>query len=85
MTLCIRQLWEVSEKENSMNKRIAKKNLKRAFKEMESSRGNGVSVIIKTQAYVDENGKECDPLETPNARFIQLKRPKIQYIRNTEK
>jgi len=52
---------------------------------MESSRGNGVSVIIKTQAYVDKNGKECDPLEAPNARFIQLKRPKIQYIRNTEK
>lgn len=47
MTLCIRQLWEVSEKEDSMNKRIAKKNLKKAFKEMESSRGNGVSVIIK--------------------------------------
>ena len=77
-----------------MNKRIAKKNLKKAFKEMESrlgrifsviSRGNGVSVIIKTQAYVDKNGKECDPLETPNTRFIQLKRPKIQYIRNTEK
>ena len=85
MTLCIRQLWEVSEKEDYMNKRIAKKNLKKAFKEMESSRGNGVSVIIKTQAYVDENGKECDPLETPNARFIQLKRSKIQYIRNTEK
>ena len=63
-----------------MNKRIAKKNLK-----MQSGRGDGVSVIIKTQAYVDKNGKECDPLEAPNARFIQLKRPKIQYIRNTEK
>ena len=47
---------------------------------MESSRENGVSVIIKTQAYVDKNGKECNPLETPNARFIQLKRPRIQYI-----
>lgn len=68
-----------------MNKRIAKKNFKKVFKEMESIRGNGVSVIIKTQVYVNENGKECDPLETQNARFIQLKRPKIQYIRNTEK
>ena len=68
-----------------MNKRIAKKNLKKAFKEMESSRGNGVSVIIKTQAYVDKNGKECNPLETPNTRFIHLKRPKIQYIQNTDK
>ena len=68
-----------------MNKRIAKKNLKKAFKEMESSRGNGVSVTIKTQAYVDKNGKECDPLETLNTRFTQLKRPKIQYIRHSEK
>lgn len=68
-----------------MNKRIAKKNLKKAFKEMESGRRDGLSIIVKTQAYVDKNGKECDPLETPNARFIQLKRPKIQYIRNTEK
>ena len=47
---------------------------------MESTREIGVSVNIKTQAYVDKNGKECNPLETPNARFIQLKRPRIQYI-----
>lgn len=52
---------------------------------MESGRRDGLSIIVKTQAYVDKNGKECDPLETPNARFIQLKRPKIQYIRNTGK
>ena len=39
-----------------MNKRIAKKNLKKAFIEMESSRGNGVSVIIKSQAYVVKYG-----------------------------
>ena len=30
---------------------------------MQSGRGDGVSVIIKTQAYVDKNGKECNPLE----------------------
>ena len=52
---------------------------------MQSGRGDGVSVIIKTQAYVDKNGKECNPLETSNARFIHLKRPKIQYIQNTDK
>ena len=52
---------------------------------MESSRENGVSVIIKTQAYVDKNGKECNPLETPNARFIQLKRLEFNIFRNTEK
>lgn len=52
---------------------------------MQSGRGDGVSVIIKTQAYVDKNGKECNPLETPNTRFIHLKRPKIQYIQNTDK
>ena len=52
---------------------------------MQSGRGDGVSVIIKTQAYVDKNGKECNPLETPNTRFIHLKRPKIQYIQNTNK
>lgn len=50
---------------------------------MESGRGDGVTVVIKTQAYVDKNGKECDPLETPNARFIHLKRPRIQYIQTT--
>lgn len=54
-------------------------------KKMQSGRGDGVSVIIKTQAYVDKNGKECNPLETPNTRFIHLKRPKIQYIQNTDK
>ena len=52
---------------------------------MQSGRGDGVSVIIKTQAYVDKNGKECNPLETPNTRFIHLKRPKYQYIQNTDK
>ena len=31
------------------------------------------------------NGKECNPLETPSTRFIHLKRPKIQYIQNTDK
>lgn len=40
---------------------------------MQSGRGDGVSVIIKTQAYVDKNGKECNPLETPNTRFIPFK------------
>ena len=49
---------------------------------MQSGGGDGVSLIIKTQAHVD---KECNPLETPNARFIHLKRPKIQYIQNTDK
>ena len=49
---------------------------------MQSGRGDGVSLIIKTQAHVD---KECNPLETPNARFIHLKCPKIQYIQNTDK
>lgn len=66
-----------------MNKRIAKKKFKKALRKMESGRGDGVSVVIKTQTYVDRNGKECDPLETPNARFIHLKRPRIQYIQNT--
>ena len=63
-----------------MNKRIAKKKLKQALKAMETGRQDGFSVMIKTQMYVDENGKECDPLETPNSRFIYLKRPKIQYV-----
>ena len=40
---------------------------------MQSGCGDGVSLIIKTQAHVDKNGKECNPLETPNARFIPLK------------
>ena len=52
---------------------------------MQSGCGDGVSLIIKTQAHVDKNGKECNALETPNARFIPLKRPKIQYIQNTDK
>ena len=63
-----------------MNKRIAKKKLKQALAAMETGRKDGFSVMIKTQAYVDQNGKECDPLETPNARYLHLRRPKIQYI-----
>ena len=52
---------------------------------MQSGCGDGVSLIIKTQAHVDKNGKECNPLETQNARFSPLKRPKIQCIQNTDK
>lgn len=64
-----------------MNKRIAKKKLKKVMSIMTHGSKNGVSVIIKNQAYVDKNGKECNPLENPGGRFILLKRPKIQYFR----
>lgn len=44
-------------------------------------RKKGISVTIKNHGFVDEHGKECDPLETVGARYIQFKRPKIQYFK----
>lgn len=64
-----------------MNKRIAKKNYKKALQTMEAVRKDGVSVSIINQVFVDKNGKECNP-EDKGARLITLKRPRIKYIKN---
>lgn len=64
-----------------MNKRIAKKKYKKALDVMSHGRKKGISVTIKNHGFVDEHGKECDPLETVGARYIQFKRPKIQYFK----
>lgn len=62
-----------------MNKRIAKKNIKKALEVMKTSRKTGIGVTIINQICVDKNGKPCDAMEK-GSRLITLKRPKIQYI-----
>ena len=62
-----------------MNKRIAKKKYKKALDVMNTSRRTGTRVLIINQAFVDKNGKPCNP-QDEGSRFITFKRPKIQYI-----
>lgn len=62
-----------------MNKRQAKKRLKKAIEMMKTSRKSGQGIYIKTQAYVDRYGRECDPMNG-HGQFIILKRPKILYL-----
>lgn len=62
-----------------MNKRQAKKELKKAVNAILHGRKNGISVSIQTHGVIDENGKECDPMTTIGARYIQFKKPKIKY------
>lgn len=62
-----------------MNKRIAKKKLKKAIKDMRNARKTGVAVMITTHAFVNEHGKECSPFD-PGARFITYKKPQIKYF-----
>lgn len=59
-----------------MNKRQAKKKLKKTMLYIKKyARKDGVNIIIKSQDFVDKNGKSCDPNQE-DARFITLKRPK---------
>ena len=64
-----------------MNKRQAKKKMNKVIAIMKTSRKSGMGVFITTQAYVDKNGKICSAMQE-GARFIMLKRPKIQYIKS---
>lgn len=65
-----------------MNKRIAKKRFKSAVRyAITQARKDGVVVIIKTQAWINEKGKECSRIEEPNGKMITLKRPKVTYIK----
>lgn len=45
-----------------------------------TARKRGVSVLIQNYDYVDQNGKLSDAM-AEGARFITLKRPRIQYIK----
>lgn len=63
-----------------MNKRQAKKRLKKAIEVMKTSCKSGYEIFIKNQAYVDKYGRECDPTNC-FGRLIILKRPKIQIIK----
>lgn len=65
-----------------MNKRIVKKQLKKALETIKTSRQTGVGVCIVTHIFVDQNGKQCDAT-TKNSRYITLQRPKIQYFKTT--
>ena len=62
-----------------MNKRQSKKKLKKGLELIKSARRDGYGIVIKTQMYVDENGRECDP-NHPNARFRKI-RPQISYYK----
>lgn len=62
-----------------MNKRIAKKNIKKASEVMKTSRKTGIGVAIINQITVDKNGQPCDAMES-GSRLIRLKRPRIQYV-----
>lgn len=63
-----------------MNRRIAKKQYKKVLNDAKTARKRGVSVLIQNHDYVDQNGKLCDAM-AEGARFITLKRPRIQYIK----
>lgn len=63
-----------------MNKRQAKKHLKKVFMKSKTSRKTGVGVAIITQGFVDKNGKKCSPNEE-GARFIAFKRAQIRYYK----
>ena len=65
-----------------MNKRQAKKRMNKAMEAMKTSRRSGMGVSITTQVFVDRTGKKCDAMQQ-DARFIILKRPKIQYFKST--
>ena len=62
-----------------MNKRIAKKNIKKALDVMKTSRKTGIGATIVNKIAVDKNGNPCDAMEK-GSRLITLKRPKIQYF-----
>ena len=69
-----------------MNKRIAKKWYKKALDVTKTSRKTGIGVNITNHAYVDVNGKVCNPIDIPmsaGGRFVTLKRPRIQYFRKS--
>lgn len=66
-----------------MNKRQAKKNLKKIMTHaIRNGRKEGMGIIVKTQDFVDKNGKSCSPYDE-DARFIHLKRARIiKYKKN---
>lgn len=47
---------------------------------MKTARKDGLSISIINQVFVNENGKECSPLDK-GARLITLRRPRIQYTK----
>ena len=63
-----------------MTKRIAKKRYKKALSAMKHPIPGMSAVMIINQTYVDKNGKTCDPMQE-DARFITIKRPRIQHVR----
>lgn len=63
-----------------MNKRIAKKRYKKALNATRHHIPGISTVSITNYIFVDRNGKECDPAQE-DARFIKLRRPKIQYVK----
>lgn len=64
-----------------MKQRLIKKRIKQAANYARTNaRKDGVLVEIKTQMFVDENGGPCSPNKA-GARFIQMKRPQIKYIK----
>ena len=67
-----------------MNKRIAKKKYKKALESIKDLSRKGVSISIMNQAFVDKNGKPCNP-EDEGSRFITFKRPQIKYIKSMNK
>lgn len=66
-----------------MTRRVTKKRYKKTLDAMKRPIPGMSAVMIINQAYVDKNGKVCSPMQK-GARFITLKRPKIQYIRAKE-
>ena len=65
-----------------MNKSQSKKTMNKAMEAMKTSRRSGRGVSITTEVFVDRTGKKCDAMQQ-DARFIILKRPKIQYFKST--
>ncbi len=61
-----------------MNKRQSKKKMDKLFNVMMNARKNNTGVMVRSQIFVDLNGKECTPMEK-GARFRKV-RPQISYI-----